>query len=138
MSRLTIELPAGLKKSIEALASREGYTVSQFVASAAGENWRWFGQSNASDVKLPALAERISKPIYWQSLAPCRWRPTKYRETPTGSESAKGCFTHHTRSSLALEALGFGGPYGLCPVGGAPQVPTGGGSVGSPAFSVGQ
>jgi hypothetical protein len=37
MSTLTIELPDSLKKSIEALAAREGYSVSQFLASAAGE-----------------------------------------------------------------------------------------------------
>ena len=37
MSTLTIELPESLMKSIEALAMAEGYTVSQFLASAAGE-----------------------------------------------------------------------------------------------------
>ena len=37
MSTLTIELPDSLKKSIEDLASREGYSVSQFLASAASE-----------------------------------------------------------------------------------------------------
>ena len=37
MSTLTVELPGSLKKSIEALAAAEGYTVSQFMASAAGE-----------------------------------------------------------------------------------------------------
>ncbi len=37
MSTLTIELPESLKKNIEALAAREGYSVSQFLASAAGE-----------------------------------------------------------------------------------------------------
>jgi hypothetical protein len=37
MSTLTVELPESLKKSIEALAAREGYSVSQFLASAAGE-----------------------------------------------------------------------------------------------------
>ncbi len=37
MSTLTIELPESLKKSIEALAAREGFSVSQFLASAAGE-----------------------------------------------------------------------------------------------------
>jgi hypothetical protein len=37
MSKLTVELPESLKKSIEALAAQEGYTVSQFLASAAGE-----------------------------------------------------------------------------------------------------
>src|SRR5205823_8448251 len=34
---LTIELPESLKKHIEALAAKEGYSVSQFLASAAGE-----------------------------------------------------------------------------------------------------
>jgi hypothetical protein len=37
MSTLTSQLPESLKKSIEALAAREGYPVSQFLASAAGE-----------------------------------------------------------------------------------------------------
>ncbi len=37
MSTLTIQLPESLKKSIEAVAAKEGYTVSQFMASAAGE-----------------------------------------------------------------------------------------------------
>jgi hypothetical protein len=37
MSTLTIELPESLKKTIEELAEREGYSVSQFLASAAGE-----------------------------------------------------------------------------------------------------
>lgn len=37
MSTLTIQLPESLKKNIEALAAKEGYSVSQFIASAAGE-----------------------------------------------------------------------------------------------------
>ena len=37
MSTLTVELPESLKNSIEALAAAEGYSVSQFMASAAGE-----------------------------------------------------------------------------------------------------
>lgn len=37
MSTLTIELPESLRKRIEALAAKEGYSVSQFLASAAGE-----------------------------------------------------------------------------------------------------
>jgi hypothetical protein len=37
MSTLTIQLPESLKKNIEALAAKEGYSVSQFLASAAGE-----------------------------------------------------------------------------------------------------
>ena len=37
MSTLTIQLPDSLKKNIEALADKEGYSVSQFLASAAGE-----------------------------------------------------------------------------------------------------
>jgi hypothetical protein len=37
MSAVTIQLPESLKKSIEALAAREGYSLSQFLASAAGE-----------------------------------------------------------------------------------------------------
>jgi hypothetical protein len=37
MSTLTIQLPDALKKHIEAIAAKEGYSVSQFLASAAGE-----------------------------------------------------------------------------------------------------
>ena len=37
MSTITIQLPASLKDNIEALAAKEGYSLSQFVASAAGE-----------------------------------------------------------------------------------------------------
>ena len=37
MSSVTIHLPEALKKRIEALAAEEGYSVSQFLASAAGE-----------------------------------------------------------------------------------------------------
>jgi hypothetical protein len=37
MSTLTIQLPESLLKRIEALAAKEGYSVNQFLASAAGE-----------------------------------------------------------------------------------------------------
>lgn len=37
MSTLTVQLPESLKKTIEALAEKEGLTPSQFLASAAGE-----------------------------------------------------------------------------------------------------
>jgi hypothetical protein len=37
MSTLTVHLPESLKETIEALAAKEGYTPSQFLASAAGE-----------------------------------------------------------------------------------------------------
>jgi predicted transcriptional regulator len=37
MSTLTVQLPESLKKAIEALAAKEGYSPSQFLASAAGE-----------------------------------------------------------------------------------------------------
>jgi hypothetical protein len=37
MSTLTVQLPDSMKKAIEDLAAREGYSVSQFLASAAGE-----------------------------------------------------------------------------------------------------
>ncbi len=37
MTTLNIELPDSLRKNIENLAAKEGYTVSQFLASAAGE-----------------------------------------------------------------------------------------------------
>jgi predicted transcriptional regulator len=37
MSTLTIELPDSLRRSIEELAAKEGYSVSQFLTSAASE-----------------------------------------------------------------------------------------------------
>jgi len=37
MSELIVEIPDSLRHSIEELAEREGYSVSQFLASAAGE-----------------------------------------------------------------------------------------------------
>ena len=37
MSSVTIEIPDSLKHRIEQLAAKEGYSVSQFLASAAGE-----------------------------------------------------------------------------------------------------
>jgi len=37
MSTLTIDLPESLQKSIEHLAENQGYSVNQFLASAAGE-----------------------------------------------------------------------------------------------------
>ena len=37
MSKLTIQLPDSLRRSIEALAQQEGYSVEQFLASAAAE-----------------------------------------------------------------------------------------------------
>jgi predicted transcriptional regulator len=37
MSELIVKLPDSLKHSIEELAEREGYSVSQFLASAASE-----------------------------------------------------------------------------------------------------
>ena len=37
MSQLTIQLPDSLRQSIEALAAHEGYSVDQFLASAAAE-----------------------------------------------------------------------------------------------------
>jgi len=37
MRTLMIELPDSLKESIEELAAKEGYSISQFLAGAAGE-----------------------------------------------------------------------------------------------------
>lgn len=37
MSTLTVQLPESVKKTIEEIAAREGYSVSQFLASAASE-----------------------------------------------------------------------------------------------------
>jgi predicted transcriptional regulator len=39
MTTLTIQLPDSLMKNIEALAAKEGYTISQFIASAAAEKF---------------------------------------------------------------------------------------------------
>ena len=37
MNTVTIQLPDSLRKQIETLAAKEGYSVSQFLASAASE-----------------------------------------------------------------------------------------------------
>lgn len=37
MSSVTLELPESLKRSIEALAAAEGYSLEQFLTAAAGE-----------------------------------------------------------------------------------------------------
>jgi predicted transcriptional regulator len=37
MSTVTIQIPDSLKSQIEALANKEGYSISQFLASAASE-----------------------------------------------------------------------------------------------------
>jgi len=37
MSTLTVEIPESLRRLIEEMAAREGYSVSQFLASAASE-----------------------------------------------------------------------------------------------------
>ena len=37
MSELIVQIPDSLRHSIEELAEREGYSVNQFLASAAGE-----------------------------------------------------------------------------------------------------
>ncbi len=37
MQKLTIELPDSLQRSIAALAEQEGYSIEQFLASAAAE-----------------------------------------------------------------------------------------------------
>ncbi len=37
MGKLTVHLPESLQRSIEALAKKEGYSVDQFLASAAAE-----------------------------------------------------------------------------------------------------
>ena len=37
MSTVTIEIPDSLRHSIEEIAAKEGYSISQFLASAAGE-----------------------------------------------------------------------------------------------------
>jgi len=37
LGTLTFDLPDSVKKNIEELAAREGFSVSQFLASAAGE-----------------------------------------------------------------------------------------------------
>lgn len=37
MSKLTVELPESLRRSIAALAEQEGYSIDQFLATAAAE-----------------------------------------------------------------------------------------------------
>ena len=37
MSKLIVELPESLQRSIEALVKKEGYSIDQFLASAAAE-----------------------------------------------------------------------------------------------------
>ena len=37
MSKLTVQLPDSLQRSIKALAEKEGYSIDQFLASAAAE-----------------------------------------------------------------------------------------------------
>ena len=37
MSELIVQIPDSLRHSIEEIAAKEGYSVSQFLASAAGE-----------------------------------------------------------------------------------------------------
>jgi hypothetical protein len=37
MTRVTFQLPESLHRSIQALAEREGYSIDQFLASAAAE-----------------------------------------------------------------------------------------------------
>ena len=37
MSKLTVELPESLQRSIAALAKEEGYSIDQFLATAAAE-----------------------------------------------------------------------------------------------------
>ena len=37
MSKLTVEMPESLQRSIRALAEQEGYSIDQFLASAAAE-----------------------------------------------------------------------------------------------------
>jgi len=37
MSTVVVDLPESLRKQIESLAAAEGFTVAQFLASAAGE-----------------------------------------------------------------------------------------------------
>lgn len=37
MSKLTVQLPDSLHRSIQALAEQEGYSIDQFLASAAAE-----------------------------------------------------------------------------------------------------
>lgn len=37
MSKLTVEIPESLQRSIKALADKEGYSIDQFLATAAAE-----------------------------------------------------------------------------------------------------
>ena len=83
MSTLTIELPESLKKRIEAVAARERYTVSQFLASAAGEKLAVVLTTTCTGKRMPAVA-RTSRSIWPR----CRtWhRPTMTVSTSAASE----------------------------------------------------
>lgn len=56
MSTLTIQLPDSLNQRIEMLAAKEEYSVSQFLASAAGEKLAVV--SNADYLRAKAAAGR--------------------------------------------------------------------------------
>ena len=74
MSTLTIQLPESLKKTIEDLAAREGYSVSQFLASAAGEKLAVVMTWITCAGKRPQAAVKILKNIWPPRLMsrPCR------------------------------------------------------------------
>jgi predicted transcriptional regulator len=61
MTTLTIELPESLKQRIEALAAQEGYTVSQFVASAESEKLAVMRPWITCVGKRPLAGARISR-----------------------------------------------------------------------------
>jgi hypothetical protein len=56
MSTLTIQLPDSLQKRIEIFTAKEGYTVSQFLASAAAEKLAAILTTN--DLHREAIAGR--------------------------------------------------------------------------------
>ena len=58
MSSVTIDLPDSLKERIEELAASEGITPSQFISSAAGENWQLICPWATSVKRLPKANRR--------------------------------------------------------------------------------
>ncbi len=66
MSTLTVQIPESLKKRIEELAAKEGFSVGQFLASAAGE--KLAVMLTMDYLRQEAAAGRISRNI----SMPCR------------------------------------------------------------------
>ncbi len=77
MSTLTIQLPDSLRKRIEALAAHEGYSVSQFMASAAGEKLAVMLTMDFLRAEAAAGRERPPRMMMRQPTPPGRTDDTK-------------------------------------------------------------